>query len=73
MSVRITNDGAVRTVTIDRPDCRNAVDPATADLLRQAFADFDADDSAAVAVLTGASGHFCAGFDLKAVGAGNER
>ena len=27
MSVRITNDGAVRTVTIDRPDCRNAVDP----------------------------------------------
>ncbi len=73
MSVRITNDGAVRTVTIDRPDCRNAVDPATADLLRQAFTDFDADDSAAIAVLTGASGHFCAGFDLKAVGAGNER
>ncbi len=50
MSVRITNDGAVRTVTIDRPDCRNAVDPATADLLRQAFTDFDADDSAAIAV-----------------------
>ena len=42
MSVRITNDGAVRTVTIDRPDCRNAVDPATADLLPEAFADFDA-------------------------------
>jgi len=73
MSVRIANDGAVRTVTIDRPECRNAVDPATADALRQAFADFEADDSAAVAVLTGAGGHFCAGFDLKAVGSGEDR
>ncbi|WOF42030.1 crotonase/enoyl-CoA hydratase family protein [Sphingopyxis indica] len=73
MSVHVANDGAVRTVTIDRPECRNAVDPATADALRQAFADFEADDSAAVAVLTGAGGHFCAGFDLKAVGSGEDR
>ena len=73
MSVRIENDGAVRTVIIDRPHCRNAVDPDTADALRRAFADFEADDSAAVAILTGAGGHFCAGFDLKAVGSGNDR
>lgn len=73
MSVRIENDGAVRTVIIDRPHCRNAVDPATADALRLAFAQFEADDSAAVAILTGAGQHFCAGFDLKAVGAGNDR
>ena len=73
MSVHITNEGAVRTVTIDRPDCRNAVDPATADLLRQAFVDFERDDSASVAVLTGAGGHFCAGFDLKSVGEGRDR
>ncbi|WP_245836764.1 crotonase/enoyl-CoA hydratase family protein [Sphingopyxis indica] len=69
----MTDDGAIRTVAIDRPECRNAVDPATADALRQAFADFEADDSAAVAVLTGAGGHFCAGFDLKAVGSGEDR
>lgn len=73
MTVRVTNDGAVRTVTIDRPTCRNAVDPATADALRAAFADFEADDDSAVAVLTGAGGHFCAGFDLKAVGQGERR
>ena len=34
--------------------------------LREAFDAFEADDEAAVAVLTGAGGHFCAGFDLKA-------
>lgn len=73
MTVRVTNDGAVRTVTIERPACRNAVDPATADALRAAFADFEADDGSAVAVLTGAGGHFCAGFDLKAVGQGERR
>lgn len=73
MSVQVENNGAVRTVIIDRPHCRNAVNPATADALRQAFADFEADDSAAVAILTGAGGHFCAGFDLKAVGSGDDR
>ena len=72
MSVSIANDGAIRTVTIDRPACRNAVDPATADALRQAFVDVEADDSVAVAVLTGAGGHFCAGFDLRAVGSGED-
>lgn len=73
MSVIVTNDGPVRTVTIDRLHCRNAVDPDTADALRQAFADFEADDSTAVAILTGAGGTFCAGFDLKAVGTGRDR
>lgn len=73
MSVQVENNGAVRTVIIDRPHCRNAVNPAAADALRQAFADFEADDSAAVAILTGAGGHFCAGFDLKAVGSGDDR
>lgn len=71
MSVCITDEDAVRTVTIDRPDCRNAVDPATADALREAFVDFEADDSVVAAVLTGSGGHFCAGFDLKAVGQGD--
>jgi enoyl-CoA hydratase len=73
MSVRVEDDGAVRTVIIDRPHCRNAVDPDTADALRQAFVDFESDDSAAVAILTGAGDHFCAGFDLKAVEPGNAR
>ena len=66
MSVLVERNGPVTTIIIDRPERRNAVDPATADALRNAFDSFEADESAHVAVLTGAGGHFCAGFDLKA-------
>jgi enoyl-CoA hydratase len=55
------------TVTIARPHARNAVDAETARALAAAFQEFDADESMAVAILTGAGGHFCAGFDLKAL------
>jgi enoyl-CoA hydratase len=58
------------TVTITRPEVRNAVDPDTAAALKTAFEKFDRTDSVAVAVLTGAGGHFCAGYDLKALAAG---
>lgn len=68
MTVRIDHDGAVTIVTIDRPAKRNAVDPLTALALREAFAAFAKDDDARVAILTGSAGHFCAGFDLGAVG-----
>lgn len=55
-------------VTIDRPDRRNAIDGATARELDAAFARFEADDEAAVMVLTGAGTQaFCAGADLKAL------
>jgi len=54
-------------VTLNRPEARNAVDGPTAALLAQAFRDFDSDPALAVAILTGAGGHFCAGADLKAV------
>ena len=70
MDVIITQDGPVRIVTINRPERRNAVDAATAHALYDAFRAFDADDAAAVAVLTGAGGAFCAGADLKALAAG---
>jgi enoyl-CoA hydratase/carnithine racemase len=71
--VRTETDGPVRTVILSRPERRNAVDGATAAALVQAFAQFDADPDAAVAVLHGEGGIFCAGADLKAVGtpAGN--
>jgi enoyl-CoA hydratase len=72
-TVRIDNDGPVRIITIDRPQVRNAVDEPTREALAEAFRAFDADDSASVAVLTGASGVFCAGADLKAFAAGMKR
>ena len=70
-TVRAEQDGPVLVVTIDRPEVRNAIDGPTARALAEAFAAFDADDSAAVAVLTGAGGTFCAGADLKAVASGS--
>ena len=70
MSVLVTSDGPVRVVTLDRPEVRNAVDGEHAKALYDAFAAFDADESAAVAVLHGAGGVFCSGADLGAVSSG---
>ncbi len=70
MNVLIEDRGAVRIVTIDRPESRNAVDRPTATALLEAFEDFEADDTLRVAVLTGSNGAFCAGADLKAVSTG---
>ena len=63
------DDGPVRVVTILRAERRNAVDGKTAQALAAAFRDFEADDAAAVAILTGEGDHFCAGADLKALSA----
>jgi len=68
VAVRVERDGPVTTVILDRPEVRNAVDGPTAVALVEAFAAFDADPDASVAVLFGAGGTFCAGADLKAVG-----
>lgn len=69
-TVLLEQDGPVCIVTINRPERRNAVDLPTAQALFDAFAAFEADDAASVAVLTGADGAFCAGADLKALAAG---
>jgi len=70
--VRVELDGPIAVVTIDRPERRNAVDSKTAEALIEAFAGFDSDENLSVAVLTGAGGTFCAGFDLKALSEGDE-
>jgi enoyl-CoA hydratase len=70
VTVRIDRTDAVMVVTLDRPDRRNAVDAPTARELSAAFRSFDADPTMSVAVLTGAGGNFCAGFDLKALADG---
>ena len=73
MSVRYELHGAIAVVTIDRPEVRNAVNVPTARALADAFRRFEADEAAKVAVLTGEGGYFCAGADLKAVAAGEDR
>ena len=73
MSVTIERNGPVFTIILDRPEHRNAVDGPTARALADAFREFDADETACVAVLWGASGTFCAGADLKALAEDPER
>lgn len=73
MTVHVEKRGPVTVVTLDRPEVRNAVDTEHAQALYAAFLGFDADDTADVAVLTGAGGTFCAGADLNAVSSGTMR
>jgi enoyl-CoA hydratase len=65
MALTIERDGSVTTLIRDRREARNAMDPASAEALTEALLAFDADDAQSVAVLWGAGGAFCAGFDLK--------
>ena len=68
--LRIETHGRVRLVTLDRAAARNAVDPELAGWLYEAMLEFEANPDVDVAVLTGAGGAFCAGFDLKAAATG---
>ncbi|MEX2195098.1 MAG: crotonase/enoyl-CoA hydratase family protein [Thermoleophilaceae bacterium] len=68
MGVTYERQGAAAVLTIDRQERRNAVDGPTADLLKDGYERFEADDDARVLILTGAGGvAFCAGADLKAI------
>ena len=68
--VVVEREGTTTVVSIDRfAEARNAVDPETAGLLREAFLAFDRDESQSVAILTGRGGTFCAGYDLKVAAA----
>jgi len=69
-SVITVRDGKVLTVTIHRPEVKNAVDSATAAALAEAFKEFEGNDDLCAAVLTGAAGTFCAGADLREVADG---
>jgi enoyl-CoA hydratase len=69
-SVSMERRGPVTTVTVSRPEVRNAVDRNTAEELSEAFRRFDADPAALVGVLWGDHGTFSAGADLKEIAAG---
>jgi len=68
--VIVEKNGPVTTVILSRPEVRNAVDLETAIALADAFRGFESDDEAAVGVLYGDHGAFCAGADLKAIALG---
>ena len=59
-------DGPVATITLNRPDRLNALTGQTMEEIGEALARFQTDDSARVAILTGAGRGFCSGGDRKA-------
>jgi len=65
MTLAVERDGPVTTLVRSRIAARNAMDPESAVALTEALLAFDRDPTQSVAVLFGAGGAFCAGFDLK--------
>jgi enoyl-CoA hydratase len=64
----IDTDERVRTLTLNRPQARNALSAALRDRFFTALAEADADDGVDVVILTGTDPVFCAGLDLKELG-----
>jgi enoyl-CoA hydratase len=64
-TIRYEVDGAVCTITLDRPEVANAQDTQLLDELDAAFDLADEDDEVRVVVLAGEGKHFSAGHDLK--------
>ena len=57
--------GPIATITLNRPDARNALDFTMRRELLSALDEIEANPAARVVILTGAGGHFCAGGDVK--------
>ena len=67
-NIRVDREGPLLTITLNRPERLNAMAPAMADELGQAF--YDLGDARAV-LITGEGKGFCSGADLSARGAGS--
>jgi enoyl-CoA hydratase/carnithine racemase len=66
MPILYEKTGRIATITINRPEALNAIDPQTNNELAEAWADFRDDPEVWVGILTGAGDRaFCAGADLK--------
>lgn len=64
-------DGPVATVTLNRPERRNAVNAELCAAMIRAFGQIEADPAIRATILTGAGAVFCAGMDLKAFSEGH--
>lgn len=64
--VLLDRRGRVATITLNRPERRNALIGPLADRLGDLIEEVDGDDDCTVLILRGAGGAFCSGLDLKA-------
>ncbi len=71
--VLVTNEENVRIITLNRPESLNAMTPELLDALVEAAEAAAADPAVRCVVITGAGRAFCAGGDVKAMAASNER
>lgn len=62
----VAREGAVATLTMNRPRAKNALDPALIAALGAQLREVAGDPAVRAVVLTGAGGAFCSGADLKA-------
>lgn len=67
--VVIDQADGVATLTLNRPEARNALSRALLARLRSALAEVDRNESVGAVILTGADPAFCAGLDLKELSA----
>jgi methylglutaconyl-CoA hydratase len=63
--VRLSVEGGVATVLLDRPQRRNALSESMIGQLKAALRDADADGAVRVVALRGAGSDFCSGMDLE--------
>jgi 2-(1,2-epoxy-1,2-dihydrophenyl)acetyl-CoA isomerase len=66
-TIIVEQGGVIATVTLNRPEARNALDFAMRGELLAALDEIEASPTTRVVILTGAGGHFCAGGDVKAM------
>jgi 2-(1,2-epoxy-1,2-dihydrophenyl)acetyl-CoA isomerase len=71
--VIVERDGRIATITLNRPESLNALDPSLADALAAAFGEVINDASVRCVILTGAGGNFMSGGDVKFFRASLER
>jgi len=65
MPIEVEKDGGITTITINRPERRNALDLPHFGALANAWVEFRDDPGARVAIITGVGESFCVGADLK--------
>jgi enoyl-CoA hydratase len=63
-------DGHVATLTMNRPEAKNALSSEMLARMYDGWVEVDEDPEIRVCILTGAGGTFCAGMDLKAFASG---
>ncbi len=68
--ILISRDNGVMTITMNRPEAKNAMNKNMSELIAAALDELDASSELRVAVITGAGGTFCSGMDLKGFLAG---